>query len=190
MSRSNATPRQSIPKKTDQASSEDLRRLAGEARRGREVQLGEDGEHTFIVRPLKVKQILPFLATARPVFAALFPPAQAAPAGLPPAGAEAGQGGTPTEQLPVLQNDAERWLELVTEQGPEVLAALAIALEQDQSHEAQAEFVKRLEELEVVDLLVLVTQFVQVNGDFLKARGLTLPRALPSFGVPSPAAAK
>lgn len=137
--------------------------------------------HQFTFRPLRVKQFFPFLALARPLFAALAkassPPAQ----GLPPA-AVPGQGGEPTEAAPVeapqladMVGNTDALLALLETEGPTAIRALAIGLERDQSAEAQDAMTAKLEDLTVVGLLVAFKHFVVLNAGFFAAQGLRLP---------------
>lgn len=138
--------------------------------------------HQFTFRPLRVKQFFPFLALARPLFAALAkassPPAQ----GLPP-GAVSGQGGEPTEgaapvqapDLTAMVGDTDALLALLETEGPTAIRALAVGIEADQSDEAQAATVAKLEDLTVVGLLVAFKHFVVLNAGFFAAQGLRLP---------------
>lgn len=141
-----------------------------------------DGQD-FTFRPLRVKQFFPFLALARPLFAALAkassPPAQ----GLPPGPAD-GQGGEPTDATPApaapdlqtMVGDSDALLALLETEGPTAIRALAVALEPNQSPESQAAMNAKLEELTMVGLLVAFKHFVVVNADFFAAQGLRLPQ--------------
>jgi len=140
-----------------------------------------DGEQ-FTFRPLRVKQFFPFLALARPLFAALAkassPPAQ----GLPP-GAVSGQGGEPTQAEPVkapdltdLVGNTDALLALLETEGPTAIRALAVGLEPNQSPEAQQAMTAKLEELTVVGLVVAFKHFIVVNAGFFAAQGLRLPQ--------------
>lgn len=145
--------------------------------------------HEFRFRPLRVKQFFPFLAIARPLFAALAkassPPAQ----GLPPAPVD-GQGGEPDptpqpQGAAALLGDTDALLALLETEGPAAIRALAIALEPDQSEEAQRAMVDKLEDLTVVGLLVAFKHFIVLNAGFFAAQGLRLPQG-GLLGAPQP----
>lgn len=138
--------------------------------------------HQFTFRPLRVKQFFPFLAIARPLFAALAKASSPPVQGLPP-GAVSGQGGEPTEgaaplpppDLPAMVDNTDALLALLETEGPAAIRALAIAVEPDQSADAQAAMVAKLEDLTVVGLLVAFKHFVVLNAGFFAAQGLRLP---------------
>lgn len=179
MSRTNATPQQPIPN-AQQAAREKVARendvLA--ARRGITLDAG-DGDQ-FTVRPMTTKQMFAFLSIARPIFAALAQKPDAGRPGLPQA---ADQGGTQTDEepgavadegLPALAGRVDVWLGLFEENGPEVLRAIAVAVERNQDPEVQQSVYNRLEDIEVADLFLVIRHVVTCNVDFFKAQGLTL----------------
>lgn len=145
----------------------------------------------FTFRPLRVKQFFPFLALARPIFAALAKASSPPAPGLPPAPAD-GQGGEPTvdaeqPQAPNIQAlvaDGDAMLALLETEGPAAIRALAVGLEPNQSPEAQQAMVDQLEELTMVGLLVAIKHFVVVNAGFFAAQGLRLPQG-GLLGAPS-----
>lgn len=145
----------------------------------------------FTFRPLRVKQFFPFLALARPIFAALAKASSPPAPGLPPAPAD-GQGGEPTAdaeqpQAPNIQAlvaDGDAMLALLETEGPAAIRALAVGLEPNQSPEAQQAMVDQLEELTMVGLLVAIKHFVVVNAGFFAAQGLRLPQG-GLLGAPS-----
>lgn len=134
----------------------------------------------FTFRPLRVKQFFPFLALARPIFAALAKASSPPAPGLPPAPAD-GQGGEPTAEavqapnIQALVADGDAMLALLETEGPSAIRALAVGLEPDQSPEAQQAMVDQLEDLTMVGLLVAIKHFVVVNAGFFAAQGLRLP---------------
>ena len=151
-----------------------------------------DGQ-AFTFRPLRVKQFFPFLALARPLFAALAKASSPPAPGLPPAPAD-GQGGEPTpEAVPVpaanlqaMVGDSDALLALLETEGPTAIRALAVALEPSQAEDAQAAMVERLEDLTMVGLLVAFKHFVVVNADFFAAQGLRLPQGGLLGAMPAP----
>lgn len=150
----------------------------------------------FTFRPLRVKQFFPFLALARPIFAALAKASSPPAPGLPPAPAD-GQGGEPTPdavQAPNIQAlvaDGDAMLALLETEGPAAIRALAVGLEPNQSPESQQAMVDQLEELTMVGLLVAIKHFVVVNAGFFAAQGLRLPQGgllgAPSLATPTDA---
>ena len=137
--------------------------------------------HQFTFRPLRVKQFFPFLAIARPLFAALAKASSPPVQGLLP-GAASGQGGEPTEAAPVqapqladMVGDTDALLQLLEVEGPTAIRALAVAIEPDQSPAAQDAMTAKLEDLTVVGLLVAFKHFVVLNAGFFAAQGLRLP---------------
>lgn len=139
-----------------------------------------DGKE-FRFRPLRVKQFFPFLALARPLFAALAKASSPPAPGLPPAPAD-GQGGEPSPpadpnaDLLAMMGNTDAILELLETEGHTAIRALAVALEPDQSPEAQAAMVAALEDLTLVGLLVVFKHFVVMNAGFFAAQGLRLPQ--------------
>lgn len=133
----------------------------------------------FHFRPLRVKQFFPFLAIARPLFAALAKASSPPAPGLPPAPAD-GQGGEPSAppvpDLAAMVGNTDAILELLETEGQTAIRALAIALEPDQAPEAQAAMVDALEDLTLVGLLVAFKHFVVLNAGFFAAQGLRLPQ--------------
>lgn len=159
----------------------------------------------FKFRPLRVRQFFPFLALARPLFAALAKASSPPAPGLPPAPAD-GQGGESIEAaravdvpaLPAMIGESEAILELLENDGPTAIRALAVGLELDQAPEVQEAMYQRLSDLTMVGLLVAFKHFVVINADFFAAQGLRLPqggllgaRLAPaaSVGVRTPASA-
>lgn len=129
---------------------------------------------TITIRPMRVRQVFPFLALARPLFAALTqPPASPPGAGLPPApGAGAAQGDdspapSPLDQLATQMANADWMMDMLEQHGPQVIEALAIATDTP---------VETIRDLFVVELATLIKHVVVVNADFFKAQGLTLPQ--------------
>lgn len=148
---------------------------------------------SFTVRPLRVKQFFPFLALARPLFAALAKASSPPATGLPPAPAD-GQGGEPTAaaqapELAALVGNTDAILELLETEGMTAIRALAVALEPDQAPEAQAAMVDALEDLTLVGLLTLFKHFVVLNAGFFAAQGLRLPQGGLAMGAPMVGAA-
>lgn len=147
------------------------------------------GHYNYTVRPLKMRQVFPFLKLIRPVFATLSSGPAGAVAGLPPVSATPGQGGTPESlQAPIpgqqelpqhvvhIMNDADFILGALEQHGPTVLKALACALDTNQNADHQAQLLQQFDDLDVVDVLVLVKHVVVVNAGFFVAQGLTLGR--------------
>lgn len=149
----------------------------------------ELGQYTFTVRPLKMRQVFPFLKLIRPIFATLSSAPVSTGAGLPPAGATPGQGGTPNKAQaaaqgaeaipPHVQNvlsDGDWIMSVLEDHGPSVLKALACALDTNNNPDAQAQLLQQFDDLELVSVLVLVKHVVVVNSGFFVAQGLTLGR--------------
>lgn len=126
------------------------------------------GAQQFTIAPLKVRQVFPFLQRVRPLLAALSRRPSSPAAGPSTDGRGTGQGGDlpPDPQADIL-SDGEWMLGLLEQHGPQVLEALAIGIGAKR---------EQLDDLALVDLLVLVRHFVQVNADFFTAQGLTVPR--------------
>lgn len=126
------------------------------------------GAQQFTVRPLKVRQVFPFLQRVRPLLAALSRRPSSPVAGPSTDDRGTGQGGDlPDDPQGNVLTDGEWMLGLLEQHGPQVLDALALAIDAKR---------EQLDDLAVVDLLVLVRHFVQVNADFFTAQGLTVPR--------------
>jgi hypothetical protein len=131
----------------------------------------------FVVRPMRVRQLFPFLKLARPLFAALAQKAASPPAaGLPPTpgdspGPQGGESIAGQDALLAMVGDVDWMLSLVEESGPQLVAALAAGI--DKSPED-------LGELSVVGIVVLLKHFVVLNAGFFTAQGLTLPQTLPA----------
>ncbi|GEM_PF-4111313 len=149
----------------------------------------ELGQYTFTVRPLKMRQVFPFLKLVRPIFATLSKAPTSAGAGLPPSAATPGQGGTPNDAQAAAQgaeslpphvqnvlNDGDWIISVLEEHGPSVLKALACALDTNQNEDTQRQLLQQFEDLELVSVLVLVKHVVVVNAGFFVAQGLTLGR--------------
>lgn len=137
--------------------------------------------HQFEFRPLRVRQFFPFLALARPIFAALAEASSAPASGLPPPPAS-GQGGEPTPapgqpaavDVAALASNTDLVFDVLQNHGPAAIRALAVALEANPEEDAQRAMVERLEDLTVVGLLVAFRHFVQLNASFFAAQGLRL----------------
>lgn len=139
------------------------------------------GGHGFAVQPLKVRQVFPFLKLARPLFAALVARPSSPPPGLPLAAGGPDQGGNTPQDLgatvEAALGDVEWLLDVLEQQGPTVVDALAVGLEPDCSDAAKLAAMKAaLEDLELVDLVVLAKHFIVVNVGFFAQRGLALPQ--------------
>ncbi len=144
------------------------------------TQVTIDGKG-FSISPMRVRQVMPFLKLARPVFAALAAKAASPPAaGLPPASGDrpGGQGGesdpaaqVEVEQLGGLLNDADWMLALVENHGDALIQALAVGTETTPAD---------VGDLTVVGLIVLAKHFVVVNASFFAAQGLSLATVLPA----------
>lgn len=147
------------------------------------------GGYQYTVRPLKMRQVFPFLKMIRPIFAILSSGPASAGAGLPPASATPGQGGTPNapqasipgqQELPQhvvhVMNDADFIMGVLEDHGPTVLRALACALDANQNADHQQQLLQQFDDMDVVDVLVLVKHVVTVNAGFFVAQGLTLGR--------------
>lgn len=161
----------------------DVDALASPTQPGDPIELNG---HVFRPRRLKVRQITPFLAKARPIIAALTSSPDAANGGpaLPPDAPADGQGGNPDpasiQSMYLARMSEFDWIMGIAQDHLQtVLEALAIAMEPDQDQHAQESFIERLEDLDVADLLTLVRHVVVLNMDFLKGRGLTVPRFNP-----------
>lgn len=176
---------QRIPNATQEVQ-QDVDRLASGTAEPITVELGQ---YTFTVRPLKMRQVFPFLKLIRPIFATLSSAPVIAGAGLPPAGATPGQGGTPNaaqadaqapDALPPhvqnVLNDGDWIMSVLEEHGPAVLKALACALDTNGNPDAQQQLLQQFDDLELVSILVLVKHVVVVNTGFFAAQGLTLGR--------------
>lgn len=146
----------------------------------------ELGQYVFTVRPLKMRQVFPFLKLVRPIFAALSKTPGTPATGLPPAAGNPGQGGTPNDPQAAAQaalpanvqyvmNDADWMLSMAEDHGPTILKALACGLDTTNNPDAQRQLVEQMEDLDVVDVIVLAKHFIVVNASFFTARGLTLP---------------
>jgi hypothetical protein len=73
--------------------------------------------------------------------------------------------------------DVEWLLDVLEQQGPVVVDALAVGLEPDCGDAAKLTTMKTaLEDLELVDLVVLAKHFIVVNVGFFAQRGLALPQ--------------
>lgn len=133
------------------------------------------GAHTFTVRPMKTRQVFPFLACARPLFAALVARPASPPAGLPPSGVpDADQGGNATPQsLDAAIQDAGWVLGVLEAHGPAVVRALAIGVEPDPKEWDATE--DRIGDLDLADTFTLLKGFVVVNAGFFASKGLKLP---------------
>ena len=126
------------------------------------------------IKPMKVRQVFPFLKLARPLFAALVSrkPAQ----DLPPVADPAAQGGnalldTPPLEIEAAMQDAKWVLDLLENHGEAAVEALAVGCDIPRAD---------LEELEVVGLVTLLKHFVKVNASFFVDQGLSLPQLLPA----------
>lgn len=127
------------------------------------------------IKPMKVRQVFPFLKLARPLFAALVSrkPAQ----DLPPGASQAAQGGdvlldTPPAPLEIeaAMADAKWVLDMLENHAEAAVEALAVGCDIPRAD---------LEEMEVVGLLQLLKLFVKVNASFFVDQGLSLPQLLP-----------
>ena len=149
-------------------------------------ELGGGAKAVFVLSPIRVKQVFPFLQAARPIFAALVAkPSSPAPV-LPPTPAEGGQGGDPTpapDAVDARLDSADWILGIVEQHGPAVIHAIAIGIAQVDRDQARwmdniAAVAATLEEMQLVDLIVLLRNFVEINASFFTGQGLTLPLGL------------
>lgn len=130
------------------------------------------GGERFAITPMKVRQVFPFLKTARPLFDALV--SRKPSAALPPAEGQAAQGvGASPEPLEIeaAMNDAKWVLDMLSDHGEAAISALSIGCDIPQD---------KLENLEVVGLVTLLKHFVKVNAGFFVAQGLSLPQLAPA----------
>ena len=145
------------------------------------------GKHAFTVEPIKVHQLFPFLKLARPIFAALVKRSSSLPSALPPAGAGPGQGsdslppaavGLTGAELEAGLGDAEFMLDLLEQEGPNLVKALAVGLTVAREPVALKATEDAIGDLAVVELVTLLKHFVLVNASFFAAQGLSLPPGL------------
>lgn len=120
----------------------------------------------FMLAPMRVAQVFPFLKHARPIFTALAQKPPSPPSALPLAGAGPGQGGGGFEAALA---DGDWLIGMLADHGEALVRALG---------SATGKSVEVLDELSVVGLVTLVKHVVQVNVDFFVAQGLSLPQNL------------
>lgn len=142
------------------------------------------GQYSFDIKPLKTKQLFPFLKLIRPLFAALSKAPGAARASLPLAKPTPGQGGTTggapaaAEALPdhvqSALSDGQWMISVMEDHGPNVVAAMACALDTTCNPESQRQLQEQINDLDLVDTIVLAKHLVEVNTAFFMAQGLSL----------------
>lgn len=145
------------------------------------IPVEASGQH-FTLAPMRVKQFFPFLKAARPIFAALVTMSSSLRSVLPPDAGSVGQGGEPTEAK-AGTSDLAGILDLVDKHGEDLVKALAIGIAPTKPDKAAWDASIRdtqaaIDELPVVDMIMLVRRFVEVNAGFFVDRGLTLPPGL------------